>query len=42
MNLMQQDSASITGCKADEKFAIEGQSAFIKEKNISELAVKQS
>ena len=34
-----QDSSSITGVKADEKFAIEGQSAYTKEKNITELAV---
>ena len=34
-----QDSSSITGVKADEKFALEGSGAFTKEKNISELAV---
>jgi hypothetical protein len=33
-----QDSSSITGVKADEKFAIEGQSAYVKEKNVAELA----
>lgn len=40
----QFDSSSITGVKADEKFAIEGASAaavFGKEKNIAELAVQQ-
>ena len=36
------DSSSITGCKADEKFAIEGQSAYVKEKNITELAKQQN
>ena len=32
------DSTSITGVKADEKFAIEGSSAYAKEKIVSELA----
>lgn len=36
-----QDSGSITGCKADEKFVIEGQSAYLKEKNVAELAIQQ-
>lgn len=36
--LKKLDSTSITGVKADEKFAIEGQSAYAKEKNIKELA----
>ncbi|CDW72990.1 leucine rich repeat family protein [Stylonychia lemnae] len=35
------DSTSITGVKADEKFAIEGASAYGKEKIVSELAVQQ-
>jgi len=35
-----QDSGSITGCKVDEKFSIEGQSALIKEKNVAELAIQ--
>jgi hypothetical protein len=35
------DSTSITGVKADEKFGIEGSSAYTKEKIVSELAVQQ-
>ena len=35
------DSTSITGVKADEKFAIEGSSAYVKEKIVSELALQQ-
>jgi len=31
------DNGSITGCKADEKFSIEGQGAFKKEKNVQDL-----
>lgn len=35
------DAPSITGVKADEKFSIEGSSAYAKEKVISELAIQQ-
>jgi len=38
----QMDSGSITGCKADEKFAIEGTSTgALKEKSVGELARQQ-
>ena len=34
------EAPSITGVKADEKFALEGSSAYAKEKVVSELAAQ--